>query len=79
MASRVYRPLKVITFNVNSFWKRRCELSKRLQDLHSINVALLSVTYLKPHKRFFIPNYYIYLTDRFPGRKGIPNNHADLR
>jgi hypothetical protein len=50
-------------------------------------VALLSDTHLKPHERFFTPNYHIYRTDRFPGRKGgtavavrkgIPHNHADL-
>jgi hypothetical protein len=50
-------------------------------------VALLSETHLKPHERFFIPNYYFYRTDRFPGRKGgtavavrkgIPHNYVDL-
>jgi hypothetical protein len=49
--------------------------------------ALLSVTHLKPHERFFIPNYHFYLTGRFSGtkggnaiavRKGIPHNHVDL-
>jgi hypothetical protein len=42
---------------------------------------------MKPHGRFFIANYHIYGTDRFPGRKdktasvirkGIPHNHVDL-
>jgi hypothetical protein len=51
-----------------------------------IDVALLSVTHLKPIERFYI-NYHFHHTDRFPGRKGgtavevrkgIPNNHADL-
>jgi hypothetical protein len=50
-------------------------------------VALLSETHLKPHERFIIPNYHIYRTGRFPGRKGgtavavrkgIPQNHVDL-
>jgi hypothetical protein len=50
-------------------------------------VALLSETHLKPYERFFIPNYHIYRTDRFPARKGgtavavrkgIPHNHVDL-
>jgi hypothetical protein len=54
------------------------ELSKQLQDLH-INVALLSETHLKPHQGSFIPNYHFYRTGRFPGRKGIPHNHVDLR
>jgi hypothetical protein len=68
MAARVYRPLKIVAFNANSIWRQRHELSKRLQDLH-IDVALLPETHLKPHERF-IPNYHIYRTDRFPGRKG---------
>jgi hypothetical protein len=51
-----------------------------------VDVALLSKTHLKPHQ-FFIPNYHICRTDRFPRRKGrtavavrkgIPHNHADL-
>jgi hypothetical protein len=50
-------------------------------------VALLSETHLEPHERFFIPNYYFFRTDCFPGtkhgtaiavRKGIPHNHVDL-
>jgi hypothetical protein len=49
--------------------------------------ALLSETHLKPHERFFIPNYHFYGTDRFPGIKGetavavgkdIPHKHANL-
>jgi hypothetical protein len=50
-------------------------------------VALLSETHLKPHERFFIPNYHYYRTNCFQGRKvktavavrkGIPHNHVDL-
>jgi hypothetical protein len=50
-------------------------------------VALLSETHLKPHERFFIPNYHFCRTDRFlekkggtsvAVRKGIPYNHVDL-
>jgi hypothetical protein len=69
MAARVHKPLKVIAFNANGIGRQRYELSKQLQDLH-IDVTLLSETHLKPHERFFIPNYHIYRTDRFPGRKG---------
>jgi hypothetical protein len=61
----------------NGIWRRRYELSKQLQDLHT-DVALLSETHLKPHVRFFIPNHHFYQTDRFPGRNGIPHNHVDL-
>jgi hypothetical protein len=50
-------------------------------------VALFSETHLKPHVRFFIPNYHIYQMDRYPSRKGgtavavrkgISHNHVDL-
>jgi hypothetical protein len=61
MAARFHRPLKVIAFNVNGIGRQRYELRKQLQDLH-IDVALLSETHLKPHERFFIPNYHIYRT-----------------
>jgi hypothetical protein len=68
-SARVHRPIKIIEFNGNGIWRRRYELSKQLHDLN-INVALLSETHLKPHERFFTPNYYFYRTRRFPGRKG---------
>jgi hypothetical protein len=41
MAARVHRPLKVIVFNAHGIWRRRYELSKQLQDLHT-DVAPLS-------------------------------------
>jgi hypothetical protein len=50
-------------------------------------VALFPETNLKPHERFFIPNFHLYQTDLYPGReggtaiavwKGIPNNHVKL-
>jgi hypothetical protein len=68
MAARVHRLLKVIAFYGNGIWRQQYELSKKLQDLH-IDVALLSCTHLKPHERFFTPNYHFYRADRFPGRK----------
>jgi hypothetical protein len=69
MANRVHRPLKVIAFNANGIWRQRYELSKQLHDLH-IDVALFSEAHLKPHERFYIPNFHLYRTDRHPGRKG---------
>jgi hypothetical protein len=86
MAARVNRPLKVVAFNANGIARQHYEVSMQLQELHR-DVALLSKIHLKPHEKFFIPNYRIYWTDRFPGRKdrtavavrkGIPHNHADL-
>jgi hypothetical protein len=62
MTSRVHRPLKIIAFNANGTGRQRHELSKQLQDL-SIDVALFSETYLKPHERFFITNYHVYQMD----------------
>jgi exonuclease III len=72
MATRVHRPLKVLAFNANGIERQRYELSKQLQDLR-VDVALFTETHLKPHERFFIPNYpsyHFYRTDRYPGRKG---------
>jgi endonuclease/exonuclease/phosphatase (EEP) superfamily protein YafD len=77
VAARIHRPLRVIAFNANGIWRRRCELSKQLQDLH-IDVAVLSETHLKSHERFFIPNYHFCRTDRFPGRKDVPHKHVYL-
>jgi hypothetical protein len=86
MATRVLRPLKVLAFNANGIGRQRYELSKQMHELH-IDVALLSETHLKPHEKFFIPNYHFYRTDRFPGRKGgtavavrkgIPHSYVDL-
>jgi hypothetical protein len=69
MASSVHRPLKVIEFKANVIWRQRHDLSKQLQDLH-IDVALLTEIHLKPHERFYIPNYHFYRIDCFPGKKG---------
>jgi hypothetical protein len=41
MAARVHRPLKLIEFNASVIWRRRCELSEQLEDLH-VDVALVS-------------------------------------
>jgi hypothetical protein len=70
MAVRVNRPLRVVAFNMNGIARQHCELSKQLRVLH-IDMALLSETHLKPLERFFIPNYHIYGSDCFLGRKGI--------
>jgi hypothetical protein len=86
MAARFHRPLKVIAFNASGIGRQRYELSKQLQDLH-VDVALFSETHLKPHERFFIPNYHVYRIDRHQCRKcgtsvavrkGIPHNHVDI-
>jgi exonuclease III len=86
MTTRVHRPLKVVSFNANGIGKQRYELSKQLQELR-IDVVLLSETHLKPHERFYTPNYQVYRTDHFPGikggtavavKKGIPHSHVDL-
>jgi hypothetical protein len=86
MAMKVHRPLKVVAFNANGIGRQRYELSKQMQDL-KIDVALFSETHLKPHERFCLPNYHLYRSDRFPGRKGgtavavrkgVPHILADL-
>jgi hypothetical protein len=77
MAARIHRPLKVIAFHAHDIRRQRYELSKQLQDLH-IDVELFSETHLKSHEKFFVPNYHLYRTDRFPERKGIHHNHVGL-
>jgi hypothetical protein len=86
MAARVHRSLHVVAFNANGIARQLYEFSKQLKELRT-NVALLSETHLKPHERFFIPNYQIYRTDLFSGRNGrtaiavikdIPHNHVDF-
>jgi exonuclease III len=86
MTNIIHRPLKVIAFNANGISKQRYELSKQLQDLH-IDVALFSETHLKPHERFYVPNFHFYRIDRHPERKGgtavavrkgIPHKLVDL-
>jgi hypothetical protein len=77
MAIGVHRPLKFLAFNANGFGRQRYELSKQLQDLH-VDVVLFTETHLKPHERFFIPNFHFYRTNHYPGTKGILHNHEDL-
>jgi hypothetical protein len=83
LATTLHRPLEVRAFNANVIGRQCYEVSKQLQDLH-IDLALFSEIHLKPHERFFIPNY---LTNRYPGRKGetaiavrkcIPHNYVNL-
>jgi hypothetical protein len=68
MATSVHRPLSVTAFNANGIGRQLYELSKQLQNQHTY-MALFSETHLKPHERFFIPNYYFYRTDRYQGKK----------
>jgi exonuclease III len=81
--------LKVVAFNANGIGRQAHELRKQMQDL-KIDVALFSETHLKPHIRFYIPNYHIlhvYRNDRqdrhkdgtaVSVKKGIPHTYADL-
>jgi hypothetical protein len=69
MPTTVHIPLKTIAFNANGTGKQAYEVRTQLQDL-KIDVALFSDTRLKPHVRFYIPNYDIYRTDRGGGHKG---------
>jgi hypothetical protein len=69
MAATVHRPPKVVAFNVNGTGSQGYELRKQMQDL-KIDLALFTETHLKPHMRFYIPNYHIYRNDRLDGNKG---------
>lgn len=86
LVTRVHRTLRIVAFSENVVLRQCYGLWKQMQELHT-DVALLSETHLKLHERFFISNYHIHRTDRFPGRKGgtavavrksIPHNHANL-
>jgi hypothetical protein len=68
MATSFHRPLKIIAFNANGIGRQRYDLNKQQQEL-PVDVALFSETRLKSHERFFFPNYHLYRTDRYPGRK----------
>jgi hypothetical protein len=57
MATRVHRPLRVISFNANAVGGQRYELSKQMEDLH-IDVALFSETHIKLPERFFFSNNF---------------------
>jgi hypothetical protein len=52
MAATVNRPLKVVGIGRQAY-----ELRKQLQD-PKIDVALFTETHLKPHMRFYTPNYH---------------------
>jgi hypothetical protein len=69
MATRILRNLKVIAFNVIGTERQRYDLRKQLKDLY-VDLTLFLEPRLKPHERFFIPNYHFYRFDRYPDRKG---------
>jgi hypothetical protein len=82
MAATLHRPLKVVAFDANGIGRQASELRKQMQDL-KIDVALFRETHLKPHMRFYIPNYHIYRNDRLEKSKGgnavaIPHTYVDL-
>jgi len=75
-----------VAVNENGIKSQSCELSKELKT-SCTDVALLSQTHLKPHKRFFVRNYHIYRNDCHSGakagnpvavRKGVRYNYVDL-
>jgi exonuclease III len=68
MVVTVHRPLKVVAFNANGIGRQAHELRKQMHDL-KIDVALFSETHLKPHMRFYIPNYHLYRNDLQDGNK----------
>jgi hypothetical protein len=86
MAATVHRPQKVVAFNANGIGRQAYGLRQQMQDL-KIDVGLFSETHLKPHIRFYSPNYDIYRNDGLHGnkggtavaiKKGIPHTYVDL-
>jgi hypothetical protein len=71
LATRVHRPLNIMSFEGGA-------MSSVNSSRTYIYVWLCSQRHLKPHERFFLPNYHFSRTDRFSERKSIPHNHADL-
>jgi hypothetical protein len=60
---------------------------QKSQHCENHRSILFSETHLKPHERFYIPNFHLYLIDRHLGNKGgtavavlkgIPHNHVVL-
>jgi hypothetical protein len=68
MPTTVRGPLKIISFSANGIWKQAYQVRKQLHGL-KIDEALFSDTHLKPHVRFYIPNYNIYQTEHQDGDK----------
>jgi exonuclease III len=86
MPTTVHRPLKIITFNVNGIGRWTYKVRKQFQEF-KIDMTLFSERHLKPHMRFYVPNYdiyRIYCEDGHKGvtsvavKKGIPHTHVDL-
>jgi hypothetical protein len=61
--------MKVVSSNGNGIGRQAYELGEHMQDL-KIDVALFTETHLKPHMRFYLPNYDIYWNDGLDGNKG---------
>jgi hypothetical protein len=77
MAARVHRLHKAIAFSANIIGGSVMS-SVNSYGTH-VQMWLWSQRHISnPHERFFIPNYHLYQTDHFPGRKGIPHNPVDL-
>lgn len=61
--------LSILSWNANSIIDKFIELQELLED-KNIDIFLIQETFLKPHKKFGIPNYKIYRTDRLDGKCG---------
>jgi exonuclease III len=73
MASRVHKPLKILSFNANGILRQRNDLSKQLEDLR-IDVAMFLETNLKPHEKFFLQTYpFTELTAIREGKGELPS------
>jgi hypothetical protein len=86
MSITVHRPLKIIAFNANGTGTQDHEVRRQLQYC-KIDIVLFSEAHLKPHMRFYIPNYEFYRTDHedrhkdrtaIAVKKGIPHICVNL-
>lgn len=61
--------LKIAYWNANSVQNKHLEIVDFVNK-YTIDILLISETYLKSHLNFYIPNYKVYRLDRFAGTKG---------
>lgn len=63
------KEISILSWNANSIQNKLIELQDLLEE-KNIDILLLQETFLKPNKKFGIPNYKIYRTDRLDGKCG---------
>lgn len=63
------KEISILSWNAASINNKFIELQELLED-KNIDIFLIQETFLKPNKKFGIPNFKIYRTDRLDGKCG---------